>query len=105
LSIAEDELEMQLKAASVPFVREVRIKPPRRYRADFVIDGDLVIEVEGGIWNRGRHTRGIGVTTDCEKSAIIAALCMRLIRVTPQQIKSGQALEWILEARHGPREG
>ena len=82
-----------------PFVREYKFCPTRRWRADFVfVDQKLIVEVEGGIWTDGRHTRGKGFEKDCEKynSAVIAGF--RVLRVTGDQIKTGQALDWVEQA-------
>ena len=85
-----------------PYVREYKFCPNRRWRADFVfVEQNLIVEVEGGIWTDGRHTRGSGFEKDCEKynAAVIAGF--RVLRVTGAQIKSGQALEWVEQALTG----
>ena len=97
-SAAEVLLEEQLRQAKVPFVREHLVAPDRKFRADFFCGLDLLIEVEGGAWINGRHSRGAGVETDCEKSALAAARGYRLIRVTPKQVDDGRALAWIQNA-------
>jgi len=38
------------------------------WRFDFAwADKKIAVEIEGGVWARGRHTRGDGYTKDCEK--------------------------------------
>ena len=50
------------------YVREYRFAPPRRWRFDFAHLRECVaIEMDGGTWTRGRHTRGAGYRNDCEK--------------------------------------
>lgn len=96
----EERLAFQLKAVGAPlFERQFRIHPERRFFADFFFPtGRLVVEVDGGGWANGRHSRGYGMDSDAEKSALIAAMPARLIRVTPKWINTGEALNWILKA-------
>ena len=68
----------------------------RRWRFDLAWPDDmLAVEVEGGSWSGGRHTRGVGFENDCEKYA--TALChgWRVLRVTSKQVDNGSALQWI----------
>ena len=96
MSDLEDELAFQLKASKIPFDREIRFHPKRRWRFDFVIqDTKIAIEVEGGIWGMGRHTRGAGFQADAEKGNEALLLGWKVLRVTPEHIRSGKALEWI----------
>ena len=98
-SAAEDELAFQLQSSHLPFERQVRIHPERKFTADFYIRAArLVIEVDGGGYVNGRHSRGKGIERDAEKSFYIARMPARLIRVTPDHIKDGRALKWIQEA-------
>ena len=47
---------------------EYRFAPPRRCRFYYAWPGYMVaIEIEGGVWTRGRHTRAAGYRKDCEK--------------------------------------
>lgn len=99
-SVPEDTLAFQLKAVKAPlFERQFRINPERRFMADFYFPAArVVVEVEGGGFVNGRHSRGAGIENDAEKSALIAQMPARLIRVTPKQVKNGRALDWILKA-------
>jgi very-short-patch-repair endonuclease len=98
-SAAEDELAFQLQCAHLPFERQVKIRPDRRFRADFYFRAhELVVEVDGGGFIEGRHSRGKGMERDAEKSFYIALMPARLIRVTPRHVRDGRALKWIQEA-------
>lgn len=112
MSKPEELLAFQLKAAHIDFRREVKAIPDRDFRFDFwcgntFITPELVtptprppvlVEVQGGIWKKGAHSSGTGITRDCEKFALAAVHGYRLIPVTPAHIKSGQALTWIEKA-------
>jgi hypothetical protein len=80
-------------------VRELRAIPGRRFRFDLAWpDVMLAVEVQGGVWTRGRHTRGAGYTADCEKLCLSVVHGWRMLWVTTAQIKSGQAAQWIVRA-------
>lgn len=71
----------------------------RRFRFDYAfIPQRLAVEVEGGVWTRGRHTRGSGFLKDMEKYNLAAELGWRLIRVTPQQLPTLATVELIRRA-------
>lgn len=73
--------------------------PGRRFRWDIAFkEKRLLIEVNGGIWHKGGHSTGKGITRDCEKNNLAVLLGYRCLAVTADHIKSGQALKWILEA-------
>ena len=76
---------------------EVRFHPTRRWRFDFAHEATLVaIEVEGGTWVGGRHTRPAGFHKDCEKYNAANLLGWTVFRLTPQMIK-GEFIQPIQE--------
>jgi very-short-patch-repair endonuclease len=111
-SQAETLLAVQLEQAGIPFEREYPFAQAmsRKWRADFFIDSDkmegqpmypafgLLIEIDGGGWVQGRHTRGSGFEKDAEKASAAAILGYRVIRCTPAQVNDGRALSWIRQA-------
>lgn len=109
-SPAEQLLAVQLEQAGIPFEREYRFAPPRRWRADFAlwqfwrtpnfkdVEADILIEIDGGGYVAGRHSRGAGIEKDAEKQSAAAILGYRVIRVTPRQVEDGRALSWIRQA-------
>jgi hypothetical protein len=65
-------------------VPEYRFAPPRRWRTDYAWPlAKLALEVEGGVWTNGRHTRGTGFLKDIAKYNELAARGWRLLRTTP----------------------
>lgn len=79
-------------------VREFRFSPPRLWRFDFAWPAQKVaVEIEGGVWNGGRHTRGSGFTADCEKYNRAAQLGFRVFRFPTAEVKNGHAIRLIEE--------
>jgi len=103
-SAGEETLALHLRSVkSPPFVREFKFHPVRRWRFDFAFPEQMVaVEVEGGAWNGGRHTRGSGFTADCEKYNAAALLGWRVFRFTVKQVESGEAIK-TLEVALAPR--
>ena len=106
-------LAVQCRQAGLPApVREHRFHPVRRWRLDLAwVDHRVGVEVDGGAFRRrpcpscgaavvmgGRHTSGPGFRDDCVKLGEAAALGYRIIRVMPEQVKSGEALGWVERA-------
>lgn len=87
-------------------VAEHRFHPVRKWRFDYAWpDKRVALEVEGGAWIQGRHTRGAGFVKDLEKYNTAAAAGWTVIRVTPQMLRDGRAHAWLaplLEARTLP---
>lgn len=68
-------------------VTEYRFCPTRRWRFDLAYpDRKIAIEAEGGAFTRGRHTRGIGMTLDCEKYNAAVVRGWRVLRYTAANI-------------------
>ena len=68
-------------------IPEFPFAPPRRWRFDYAWpDHKIALEVEGGAWTRGRHTRGSGFIRDMAKYNQAALLGWRVFRVTPDQL-------------------
>jgi very-short-patch-repair endonuclease len=93
-------LSWQLRATDAPApVTEHRFHPVRKWRFDLAWPELLVaVEVDGGVWVQGRHTRGAGVENDAAKVSHAAALGWRVLRVTPRMIDTGEALSLVLAA-------
>lgn len=97
----EETLALHIRAAGLPPpVREYRFHPVRKWRLDFCWPEDhrLAVEVEGGIWTQGRHTHPAGYMADVEKYNTLTLMGWRLIRVTGDMIRKGEALKLIERA-------
>lgn len=115
MSDGEETLALHLRAHGIQFEREYRFGAAgaggagkglrerlaaaglRDWRADFaLIDHDLLVEVEGGAWSGGRHTRGMGFEADLAKYDAAMRLGFTVYRCSPAMVKSGRAIETIL---------
>jgi len=95
-------LRWHLKAAGLDdgLEEQVRFDPVRRWRFDFAWPAErLAVEVDGGLWIRGRHSRPIGQRADMEKRNEAVLAGWRVLRVTREHLRSGEALAWIARAR------
>ena len=98
MSSGEIALASQLDAYKIPYSREHRFHPKRRWRIDFAFpDKMLACEIEGGVWGNGRHLRPTGYLKDMEKYNELSKLGWKLLRFTPQQVKHGMAILQIKE--------
>jgi hypothetical protein len=71
----------------------------RRWRFDFCWpEQSVALEVDGGVWTHGRHTRGSGWLKDAEKLNTAASMGWRLLRCTPQQLCTSELLETLKQA-------
>lgn len=98
----------QLEALLLTHIRAVKLAMPvpeyrfhktRRWRFDFAYpDRQLAIEVEGGTWTNGRHTRAKGFEADCEKYNAAVLNGWSVLRFTGDMIRSGKAIETLERA-------
>ena len=105
MSKPEAELLSMLEAEGIgPFEQEAVFAKPRRWRADFLFADakpKLIVEVEGGTYSGGRHTRGNGFEKDAEKYNAATVMGFRILRFTPAMITSGYAIATIKAALQG----
>lgn len=91
-----DDLDIKYEREFTPF------EGLRKWRCDFLVPSlNAVIEVEGGAFSGGRHTRGYGFDADCEKYNSITALGLRVFRFTGKQINYGYAKKFIQSLKEG----
>lgn len=70
-------------------VREFHFHDTRQWRFDFAWPESWVaLEVEGGAFSGGRHTRGAGFREDLAKYNEATRLGWRVLRVLPEQLDS-----------------
>lgn len=63
---------------------EYRFTEGRQWRLDYAWpDCRVAVEIEGGAWTGGRHTRGAGFVEDCRKYNCAQCLGWTVLRYTP----------------------
>lgn len=80
-------------------VAEYQFHPTRRWRFDWAWPLQKVaLEIDGGVFIQGRHSRGVGMVKDMEKYNQAAILRWRVIRVTPKMLSTGEAINVAADA-------
>lgn len=76
------------RAAGLPEpIPEYKFHPLRKWRADYCWPiHKVIVEIEGGAWTQGRHTRGAGFIADMAKYNAAELLGYSVLRYTPQQL-------------------
>jgi very-short-patch-repair endonuclease len=100
----EETLMRQLTGAGIglPF-RQFHFIAGLAYRFDFCWPNkQLAVEIHGGTWVEGGHSRGKGQERDFERENLAVLLGWRLLKFTTDQVTDGRALAMI-EAALGIR--
>ncbi len=74
--------------------KEYKFATNRRFRFDYFVDFfsyGVAIELEGGVWTRGRHTRPSGFLNDMEKYNLASSLGIFVYRIPSHDISA----KWI----------
>ena len=87
-----------LKEAGCPEpTKEYRFSK-RRWRVDYAWpEYKLAVEIEGGVWIKGRHTSGSGFMKDMEKYNALTMFGWSLLRYTPKQTSYQKTVNEIFE--------
>lgn len=94
LSDGESSFWTQLRWTNLAMPEtEYQFAPPRRWRFDFAWPSQkIAVEIEGGTWIAGRHSRGTGYEADLEKYNEATAQGWQVYRVTTAMVDDGRAL-------------
>ena len=77
-------------------VPEYRFHPTRKWRSDYAFVGArILMEVDGGLFINGGHSRGKARENDYSKDANALIMGWRVLRVSTGQLKSGLAMVWL----------
>lgn len=87
----EAKFDILLKSTGIPKAeREYRFHPSRQWRFDYAWpEYMLAVEIEGGVWVKGRHNRGLGFIKDCEKYNAAVMLGWRVLRFPGGKLNEG----------------
>lgn len=97
-------LEKHLAELGLKFIKEFAFALPRKWRFDYVLTDpcstgidSVAIEIEGGVWTQGRHTRGQGFSNDLIKYREGVARGYRIYRFSTTEVLNGTARAFIAE--------
>ena len=86
----------------VECVKEYKFHPDRRWRFDYAIPAyKIALEVEGGVWTQGRHTRPQGFLGDIEKYNTATLMGWRVFRTTPTELYRTATINLLKQAITG----
>lgn len=92
--------EKLCKVQKIPApVAEHKFHALRRWRFDYAwLSQRVALEVEGGLFIRGRHSRGAGMLKDMEKYNQAAVMGWRVFRCTPDTLCTPDTFDMLREA-------
>lgn len=96
----EDALAFQMRIAGLPVpIPQFMPIPGRKLAFDFGFpDWRLLIEVQGGIWTKGKHGRGSGIIQDQDKLNLAVLNGYFTLQFSVNHIDDGTALRVIQRA-------
>lgn len=83
---------------------EFAFHPARKWRIDFYFEANgrkVALEVEGGVFTGGRHTRAAGFLGDIEKYNHLAMQQIFLVRCTPSNLMKLETLNVVKAVLYG----
>lgn len=98
-----DAMLLSLRAFKIPPpVTEYRFHPQRKWLMDLAWPKNyLLVELHGGVWSQGRHTRGQGFINDREKMNEAQLMGFRVLEFTVDMIHSSYAARAVARALPG----
>jgi len=102
--VRRQSLERQ---TGLQWVAEHQFCDGRRWRFDYAcLEIATAIEIDGGVWTRGRHSRGAGQVADMEKINTAQLFGWIVLRYTPQKFDGWAWLDdvRVAKGRCKPRE-
>ena len=97
MRLLNDRFQTKLVALNIAYQTEYQFHPTRKWRADYFFpSANLALEIEGGAFTNGRHTRGKGFIADMEKYNAMTLQGIKLLRCTPDQLNQPTTINNIL---------
>ena len=99
-NLTQTLLLLQVTTDGLPMPElEHKFDEHRRWRFDYAWPAQRVaLEVEGGAWTGGRHTRGAGFLADIEKYNAANLAGWHVYRCTPEQAQNGEIMDTLRQA-------
>ncbi len=92
-SASDQFTQLCAKRLGVECIREYRFYVARKWRFDYALPKyKIALEVEGGVWTQGRHTRPKGFLGDIDKYNTATLCGWRVFRTTPAKLMSQDTL-------------
>lgn len=92
--LAEIRRQSLERQTGLAWLAEHQFCDGRKWRFDFAcLDIATAIEIDGGVWTGGRHSRGTGQVADMEKLNTAQLFGWIVLRYTPQQFDGWAWLE------------
>ena len=100
MSAIEEVFAHQVMADGLPNpAREFIFHHSRKWRFDFAwIEKMVAVEIEGGVYSGGRHTRGAGFEKDIVKYNSATEIGWAVYRFTPKMVNDGTAVDTVRRA-------
>jgi hypothetical protein len=87
LAIADTDMKQEVMYNDI-------LPTTRRFRADFYCPNlGIIIEIQGGTWQSGRHSRAKGYADDCFKSRLAQLNGIKWFAYTYEQLANGDLIE------------
>ena len=84
------------KETGESLISEHKFHPIRKWRFDFaIVDLKIAIEVEGGVWTKGRHTRGSGFINDTIKYNTATSMGWSILRFAATELYTKKTIDFI----------
>ena len=89
----------------IPFIKlhklqeptpEYKFHPTRKWRFDFAwVEQKIALEIEGGVWTKGRHGRPSGIIKDMKKHNGAMECGWRFLRVEPENLYTQNTIDML----------
>lgn len=94
----QEILALQLAERGVEIQTEYPFHPRRKYKADIYVPSHrLIVEVDGGGAQHGRHHRNQGYEDDRERDWLALMLGFTVLRVTTRQVLTNRAIDMVMQ--------
>jgi hypothetical protein len=99
MNVYQHIVEIRYKAEGLDPVFEYRFHPTRKWRMDIAfLESKVFVEVQGGIFIRGRHVRGASLLKEWEKLNTAAVMGWRCLCCQPRDVYRAEFVRKVKEA-------